>query len=173
MTRHTPSRAKSAVAAPTPLLIASGVRDDWSDCQRQPVTANASTDPAEWASRLFHDPPRWVAAALSLRDRVVATLGLRAASPDTFGVLAQDGEEVLLGSDDRHLDFRASVRCADGFVDVTTFVQIHNLLGRLYLRPVRLVHGVMLRRMLRRAATHLDPPTTDVGTQTRGSAREL
>ncbi len=173
MTTRTSPRAYSAAAAPTPLLIASGVRDDWSDCQRQPVTANASSDPAEWARRLFHGPPRWVAAALSLRDRLVAMVGLRAASRDTFGVLARDGQEVLLGSDDRHLDFRASVRCGDGFVDVTTFVQIHNALGRLYLRPVRLVHGVMLRRMLRRAATHLDPPTPDGGTETRGSAREL
>jgi hypothetical protein len=167
MARRTRTRPHSGVATPTALLIAAGVRDDWSDCQRQPVTANASTDPAEWARRLFHDRPPWVATALSLRDRAVATLGLRAASPETFRVLAQNEQEVLVGSDDRHLDFRASVRCADGAVNVTTYVQIHNLLGRLYLGPVRLVHGAMLQRMLRRAAAHLDPPATHATTRER------
>ncbi|MFI9534437.1 DUF2867 domain-containing protein [Nocardia fusca] len=158
MTRRALARAYPAPAAPTALLLASGIRDDWSDCQRQPVTPNASTDPAEWARRIFHDPPRWVAAALSVRDRVVAILRLRSASPETFRVLARNGDEVLVGSDDRHLDFRASVRRTDDTVDVITFVEIHNLLGRLYLGPVRLVHASMVRQMLRRAARHLDSP---------------
>ena len=66
-------------------------------------------------------------------------------------------DEVLVGSDDRHLDFRASVRCAPGAVEMVTIVQIHNALGWVYLLPVRLVHSLMVRRMLRRAATRLDP----------------
>lgn len=155
MTR--PARAYSAAASPTTLLIASGIRDDWSDCQRQPVSPRACTDPSEWTSRLFHDPPKWVATALSLRDRVVRLLGLRVTSSETFRVLAQNDHEVLVGRDDRHLDFRASVRCWDGAVDVITFVQVHNLLGWLYLCPVRIVHPSMVRKILRRAAEHLDP----------------
>ncbi|MFB9316100.1 DUF2867 domain-containing protein [Cryptosporangium minutisporangium] len=152
-----PTRAFSDVALPTTLLTASGIRDDWSDRQRQPVSPCACTDPGEWARSLFHNPPSWVASALSLRDKAVALLGIRAATPETFRVLARNEHEVLVGSDDRHLDFRASVRCADGTVDVVTFVQIHNLLGRLYLAPVRLGHAFMLRRMLARAAAQLDP----------------
>jgi hypothetical protein len=158
MTR--PVRAYPGVASSTTLLAASGIRDDWSDCQRQPVSPHACTNPSEWASRLFHDPPTWVASALSLRDRAVAFLGLRATSRETFGVLAQNEQEVLVGSDDRHLDFRASVRCSDGTVYVITFVQIHNRLGWLYLTPVRVVHPFMVRRMLGRAASRLDPPNT-------------
>lgn len=154
MTR--PARAYSTVAAPTTLLTASGIRGDWTDCQRQPVSPRASTDPAEWARKLFHDPPAWIAGALSVRDRAVALLGLKASSRETFRVLARNEEEVIVGSDDRHLDFRAAVRCTDGVVEVITFVQIHNVLGRLYLGPVRLVHALMVRRMLRRAAGHLD-----------------
>src|SRR5687768_11260930 len=92
MPRPTRARPHSAVAGPTALLTASGVRDDWSDCQRLPGTPSASKDPAEWARRLFHDPPPWVAAALSLRDRVVGSLGLRPASSDAFRVLAQSEE---------------------------------------------------------------------------------
>lgn len=149
------ARPYSVAATPTTLLAASGIRGDWSDCQRLPVSAHASTDPAEWAHALFHDPPAWVASALSVRDRVL--LGLRATSQESFPELARNEDEVLLGSGDRHLDFRASIRCSDGAVDLTTFVQIHNLLGRIYLWPVRLAHALMVRRMLSRAAGHLDP----------------
>ncbi|GAA3011814.1 DUF2867 domain-containing protein [Streptosporangium longisporum] len=151
------ARAHPAVASPTTLLTASGIRGDWTDRQRQPVSAHACTDPAEWARRLFHDPPAWVTAALSVRDRAVRLLGLRTTSQESFPVLARDEKEVLVGVDDRHLDFRAAVRCDDGAVDVITFVQVHNTLGRLYLGPVRLVHPPLVRGLLRRAAGHLDP----------------
>ncbi|WP_309104705.1 DUF2867 domain-containing protein [Microbacterium sp.] len=136
----------------TPLLAASGVRGDWISWQRQQVTSGSSTDPAEWARRIFSDPPRWVGAALALRDRLVGLVGIRPSSRETFAVLARSGDEVIVGTDDRHIDFRASVRCSDGFVDVTTIVQVHNRLGWFYLLPVRLVHASMVRSMLARAA---------------------
>lgn len=140
----------------TALLAASGVRPDWSSVQRLAVTPLASTDPAHWAHRMFHDPPAWIAATLALRDRAVRLVGLRTPSRDGFVVLTRTDDEVLVGSDDRHLDFRASVRCGHGSVDVITVVQVHNRLGWLYLLPVRLAHPFMVRRMLRRAALHLD-----------------
>lgn len=149
------------------LLAASGLRSDWSDRQRLPVSARASTDPMEWADRLFHDLSPAAARLLAARDRLVSPLGLREASPESFAVHARTDREVLLGSDDRHLDFRAAVRRNTDSVDVVTVVEIHHLLGRLYLAPVRLVHGVLVRRMLRRAAAVLDPPSTDRDGATR------
>ena len=151
------ARAYSAEASPTALLTASGVRNDWSSRQRQPVTSRASVDPGVWTGLLFHTPPRWVVSGLAVRDRIVALVGLRPVTQATFRVLTQNEREVLVGSDDRHLDFRASVRCAYGTVDVVTFVQVHNLLGWLYLVPARLVHSLIVRRMLRHAADRLDP----------------
>lgn len=154
MTASAPSYSFST--RPTALLSASGVRGDWISCQRQPITQRASTDPAEWARRLFHDPPAWVGAALALRDRAVGLIGIRPTEPDSFAVLAGNDTEVIVGTDDRHLDFRTSVRCAHGSVDVITVVQIHNALGWLYLLPVRVMHPLMVRRMLRRTAALLD-----------------
>lgn len=153
-------RAYSVAAAPTALLTESGIRADWTSRQRQPVSERASTDPVEWAHRLFQDPPARVAAVLALRDRAVALVGLRPTSPSTFDVLQRTEREALVGMDDRHLDFRASVVCHPHGVDVTTFVQIHNRLGRLYLLPVRVLHSLVVRRMLGRAAAHLDPRST-------------
>ena len=129
MTITQPNRAYSTVASSTALLASSGIRDDWSSCQRQPVSPRACADPAEWADRLFHNPPPWVASVLAVRDRAVALVGIRTTSQESFEVLATNEHEVLVGSDERHLNFRASVRCTDGTVDVVTFVQVHNLLG--------------------------------------------
>lgn len=106
---------------------------------------------------LFHEPSATMTAVLAVRDRLVALVGLRPSSRDSFRVLARNGDEVLVGSDDRHLDFRASVRCTRHTVDVVTYVEVHNLLGRLYLIPVRMVHAAIVRGMLRRAAKRLDP----------------
>ena len=157
MTITQPTRAYSTAASSTALLATSGIRGDWSSCQRQPVSPRACADPAEWADRLFRDPPPWVASVLAVRDRAVALVGIRTTTQESFEVVAKNEHEVLVGSDERHLNFRASVRCSDGTVDVVTFVQAHNLLGWLYLCPVRLVHSLIVRRMLRRAASHLDP----------------
>lgn len=152
-----PARAFSAPAWRTALLQASDIRGDWASRQRQPVTAHACADPAVWTAALFHEPSAAMTAVLAVRDRLVARVGLRPASRDSFRVLARDGDEVLVGSDDRHLDFRASVRCTRHTVDVVTYVEVHNLLGLLYLVPVRMVHAAIVRGMLRRAAKRLDP----------------
>nr|WP_240948923.1 DUF2867 domain-containing protein [Microbacterium sp. CFH 90308] len=152
-----PARAYSAPAWRTALLRASAIRGDWTSRQRQPVTAHASTDPAVWTTVLFHEPSATMTAVLAVRDRLVALVGLRPSSRDSFRVLARTGDEVLVGSDDRHLDFRASVRRTRHTVDVVTYVEVHNLLGRLYLVPVRMAHAAIVRGMLRRAAKRLDP----------------
>lgn len=140
----------------TRLLEAESLRADWLDCQRVHVSATATKDPQEWAEAIFHDPPLWVNKALHLRDRAVSLLGLNIEATGSFPVIGHGDREVLVGSDDRHLDFRASVYRTNDAVDVITLVQVHNLVGRLYLIPVRLVHGPMVRRMLRRAARNLD-----------------
>jgi hypothetical protein len=154
----TPARPFSAATSVTPLLRVAALRPDWQDCQRLPVSATAARDPRAWADAIFHDPPPWVAASLRLRDRVVSLLGMKLADTGDFPIVARADDEVLVGSDDRHLDFRASVHRTDDTVDVVTVVQTHNRLGRLYLIPVRMVHGVMVRRMLRRASRSLDRP---------------
>ena len=156
MTRNGP-RPFSTTATPTALLSAAGLRRDWADCQRLVVSARANTDVDDWVDALFHDLPPWVATALRLRDRAVGVLGLRPAGTSNFPVVARAADEVLVGSDDRHLDFRASVLRVGQTVDVATVVHTHNLLGDLYLMAVRMVHGPMVRRMLQRAARRLDP----------------
>lgn len=55
-----------------------------------------------------------------------------------------------MGLDDRHLDFRLSVRVTDTRVLVSTVVQVKSGFGRFYWSFVRHVHPVVVASMLRR-----------------------
>lgn len=131
---------------------------DFADAYAVRLPPDTSTDPGGWADRVFTHPPRWIRHALGLRDTLVGALGLKtndlhATTP--FPELKRTEREVIYGLDDRHLDFRASVhvhQSADGVeVAIVTVVQRHNLLGRLYFLPVRAVHPLVIRSLLRHA----------------------
>lgn len=89
---------------------------------------------------------------MAARDRFVAPLGLKAAGKGPFPVLASSPSEVVMGMDDRHLDFRIVVRIAPGdgkpcAMTLTTLVRTRNLLGRAYLAAVLPFHWAISRRM--------------------------
>ena len=131
----------------------------------------ATHDPEALARFMFTTQAPWIARLMWLRDRIVAMFGIKtstqllqaARTPGAvrrvsfFRIYAQDAHEILLGEDDRHLDFRVSVRCepADGATQViaTTVVQCHNLLGRLYLLVIAPFHRMVVRSTLQRAAS--------------------
>jgi hypothetical protein len=112
------------------------------------------------ATLLFADPPAWFTILLAIRDRVMTPFGVKASHAleagdriAFFPVLSRSADEIVLGADDRHLDFRASVllRRADTTVVVaTTVVRCHNLLGRLYLAAILPFHVLVVTDSLRR-----------------------
>jgi Protein of unknown function (DUF2867) len=116
------------------------------------------------ARRVFGGrPPR----LMRLRDALVRPFGLRT-SPrgprpppgfvpgeriGLFTLFARTDQELLLGEDDKHLDFRICLRVTgDGTASLTTLVRFRNAWGRLYFALIRPFHAVMVRTMLRRAA---------------------
>lgn len=109
------------------------------------------------AARIGTDFPGWVRALLALRQLAVTPFGLRgpATSGDRAGIFpveADHGDELILGFDDRHLDFRISVLQGGGVLTVTTWVRRHNLLGRVYLAAVLPFHVAIARGMVARIA---------------------
>lgn len=96
--------------------------------------------------------PRWVNALMVLRNRLVGLFGLKTAPISAFPVLRQSPEQVLLGFDDSHLDFRIVVTLlTDGQqLSITTIVRTHNWFGRAYLRLIMPFHRLIARRMLER-----------------------
>ena len=143
-------------------------RIDYSDAFAVERRRETPADPQVWADAIFHSPPAWVAALMGLRQALVGLVGIERGSSESFAVLARGGDEVLLGSDSGHLDFRAVVRTEPERVVLSTVVQLNNLRGRAYFGLVRLVHPLVVRSMLRRAAVRVsrksNPHATAVST---------
>lgn len=120
------------------------------------------------ADAIIKHPPGWIRQLVATRNRVVSLFQLRTveigvddplASQRTVGgfpLVAQSEREVVLGFDDRHLDFRISVRVAlDGpeatQVTVSTIVKTNNLAGRAYLATIMPFHRLIVRHLLEHA----------------------
>jgi hypothetical protein len=104
---------------------------------------------------------------MALRNSIVRPFGLKTPKPPTaadngtgigiFPLLRESAQEVLLGLDDRHLDFRIVVTvvpadAGNQAVTVTSLIRTHNLLGRSYLRMVLPFHRLIVCQLLQRAA---------------------
>jgi hypothetical protein len=148
-------RARAVAVPDTPLLAAALPRVDWADAHAVEIRPGMPQDPQIWADAVFRDPPRWVLAALGLRELLVGLVGIDRSGPAAFDTVARTDDEVLLGTDESHLDFRVSVRREPDRVVLTTVVRLHNRRGRAYFALVRPVHPTIVRAMLDRAAWRL------------------
>jgi hypothetical protein len=126
------------------------------------VVDDPALDAVTAAHRAIDCPPPWISSLMALRDILVRPLGLltrhdqalvRQDRIGAFPVLSRTEERVVMGLDDRHLDFRLSVdvtRLDERRHEVvaTTLVKTHNRLGRTYLAVIvpfhrRIVPGIM------------------------------
>lgn len=145
------------VSLPHPLLPAA----DWAD--RFTLGLPVGNLTAREAARLaLEHPPGWVRGLMMMRNALVAPFGLRGAAEkvktsDTeiggFPVISVSDDRVVLGFDDRHLDFRIVIdvrqdRPSGQTLSVMTLVHRNNLFGRLYLATVMPFHKLIVRRML-------------------------
>ncbi|MEM7491007.1 MAG: DUF2867 domain-containing protein [Pseudomonadota bacterium] len=102
--------------------------------------------------------PGWAEGLLRLRNLLVAPFGLSADGPDAedklgpFPVQSDDGREIVVGFDDRHLNFRVSVMSRDGRVTLATWVDPHHWSGRVYLTAIMPFHMAIVRNALARVA---------------------
>lgn len=147
-----PPKVRAVPPVSDGLLRGALERVDAADAYAVDVPPAAPQDPRWWAERLFRHPPSWVAGLLALRERLVGLVGIERAAGDEFDVRTGTDDEVLLGADAGHLDFRASVRREPERVVLSTVVGLRGRRGRLYWSVVRLVHPLVVRALLARAA---------------------
>ena len=118
------------------------------------VSSCSARDAAAIAFRM----PAWAAALLRLRNLFVRPFGLRtdrlrnSAGIGMFPVVYEDAGEVILGFDDRHLDFRIGIHSDGAVVHMGTWVRPHNLAGRIYLACVMPFHVLIVRNAMARIA---------------------
>lgn len=134
---------------------------------------DASTDPELLARFLFSQQAPWVARLMRLRDALVARFGLKTSAQlqksdgsagdkriYIFKIYESSSCEIVLGEDDKHLDFRLSVLrqtqtvAAESapYLIVSTVVRCHNRLGRIYIMLIAPFHRRVVQSGLRRAA---------------------
>src|SRR5215468_1871834 len=138
------------------------------------LPAGASDDPEVLARVAFERQAAWIRALTWVRDTVMATAGVKSsraigAAAATrglqvigyFPVLSKSAGEMVMGGDDRHLDFRVAVlvrtdaQGGRGLV-VVTVVHCHNRLGRTYLAVIAPFHRTILRANLERTVRMLE-----------------
>jgi Protein of unknown function (DUF2867) len=126
------------------------------------TVSGLSLDAIDATRRVMGRTPRWVARLMAVRNLAVTPFGLKTAADKTsprrtnigtFPVISQSATKVVLGLDDRHLDFRVLVEVEElgmGRQQVTasTVVKTHNLLGRVYLAIVKPFHRIIVPAML-------------------------
>ena len=127
-------------------------------------------DLSRLAQEALSNPAPWITAAVALGDAAVRLFGVETSGAmrarlkadgrdriDFFPVLSRSEREIVLGEDDRHLDFRLSLLLSqrpDGREDLvaTTVVRCRNRLGHAYLAAIMPGHILVVRSALRRAA---------------------
>ena len=148
-----PGRVYSVAVPGTPLLARALPYVDWSDAYAVlPLAPSSGRHPQEWAEAIFHSPPVWVRLLLGLREAAVGLVGIERGGPHAFDTVSWSANEVLLGIDQSHLAFRASVLVEPGRVVVSTVVEVRNRRGLVYSALVRPIHPLVVRGMLARAA---------------------
>ncbi len=150
------------VETPAELLAAAGLPVDFSDTFVLRLPRGSSRDVEDWHRALFvTGAPAWVGALMAVRNRLARVLGLETAGgtggASPFTVLASDGDIVVVGADDEHLDFRAVLRVVGDDLQCATVVHRHNAVGRAYFALVKPFHRRVVPALLRRAARAEEP----------------
>jgi len=133
------------------------------------LPAEASDNLEVLARVAFERQAEWIRALTWVRDAVMATVGVKSsraigAAAAARGLqvigylplLSKSAAELVMGGDDRHLDFRVAVLLRTGAAGgrelvVVTVVHCHNRLGRTYLAVIAPFHRTILRANLERA----------------------
>ncbi|MDY7539776.1 DUF2867 domain-containing protein [Undibacterium sp. RTI2.1] len=145
---------------------------DLADAYSVRLPPDASDDPEVLARFVLSQQAPWAHQLMRLRDVLVAGFGIKTSqqlveSSDKdvrriyiFKIYEKSSNEIVLGENDKHLDFRLSVMLQSQpnhpepvrYLTISTVVHCHNHLGRAYLRLIAPFHRLIVKSYLLRAA---------------------
>lgn len=136
----------------------------------------------EIGKSFFSSGPKWIDKLFAFRNKLAGLLGLKTSGKITdrqkmldnfkcekgeqiglFKVFDKTDDEIILGEDDKHLNFRVSL-----FIDkqnenkagknliISTTVKFNNWFGRLYFLPVRPFHKLIVPTMLKEMIKNIE-----------------
>lgn len=117
------------------------------------------------ARAAFEQQAGWIRFLTRLRDVIMRPLGVKSSGAvgiaglaqgpvvGYFPILSMRADELVIGVDDRHLDFRAVMMVRPTLTGgrelvAVTVVHCHNLLGRSYLAAIAPFHRVIVKANL-------------------------
>lgn len=131
----------------------------------------------------FQSSPKWIDQLFQLRNRIVRIFGLKTGDEPhsrqelldnfngqpgevlgLFRVYQAQEQEMILGEDDRHLNFKISFHVLhDGssnlrgsVITFTTIVEFNNVFGRFYFWVIKPFHKIIVSSMLRSTIQELE-----------------
>ncbi|OYX28202.1 MAG: hypothetical protein B7Z06_02255 [Flavobacteriales bacterium 32-35-8] len=146
------------------------------------IDRNSTITSTTIGKSFFMSGPKWVDTLFAFRNKLVGFFGLKTSGiiadrqkmldsfkgekgeqMGLFKVLDKTPDEMILGEDDKHLNFRVSL-----FIDrqssdpttkkliISTTVKFNNWFGRLYFLPVRPFHKLIVPTMLKGIIKHIE-----------------
>lgn len=121
----------------------------------------------------FSSGPKWMDRLFMLRNRLVRVFGLKTSGDlkdreeqlnrfqcepgeqlGLFNVFEKNDEEVIIGEDDKHLNFRVSLllnntQKPQKELIITTIVQFNSRFGRFYFAVIKPFHTAVVRSMVK------------------------
>lgn len=127
----------------------------------------ASVSAAKAAYIAMAEMPVWVERLMWLRNIIVTPFGLKTGRRPSFGADVPDkfevgdyigifkvesisDNEIIIGEDDKHLNFRVTIYRSDNGYYLATWVHPHNWLGRTYLKLVMPFHRIITQNCMKR-----------------------
>ncbi len=157
-----------------------GNKYDYVDSFKGQIRTHRDFTPTEVGRAFFSSAPDWVEKLMGLRNKIVGVFGLKTSNKNPlsreepfdnfkcepnerlglFKIFNKTDKEVILGEDDKHLDFRVSLflenSSTNKFLTISTTVKFNNWLGRIYFLPVQPFHRFIVPAMLKSIIKELE-----------------
>lgn len=129
---------------------------NYEDCFRQTLTGQEQMKPRDLFNLVFVHYPKPAQYLLKLRDKLVKPLGLKTGGGFADMILEENETALVIGKQDKHLDFYVLLACEcpsrnKQNISISTLVNYHNSLGRIYFFVIRLFHVVLVKNLVKRA----------------------
>lgn len=157
-------------------LNVSGKKYDYTDSFQGVVHGSENNfTTTDLGKAFFRSGPKWVGVLFTLRNKIVSLFGLKTSNINKdrkkvlenftcepggqlglFKVFEKSENEIILGEDDKHLNFRVSLfkkqhsnEANKKEITISTTVEFNNWFGKLYFLPVRPFHKIIVPVMLK------------------------
>jgi hypothetical protein len=130
-------------------------------------TTNHRDDIKDITNLIFNTSPKWLELLFKLRNNLVKIIGLKTDIPEDynetfkvggyvkfFKIYSISNNQVILGANDSHLNFRAIVEndtSKDYNIKVITLVQFNNKKGEFYMNIIKPFHRLVVKKMVKNA----------------------